>query len=187
MSTCGVTLMPVLVASLTASSSLSYFGLKVTVKAQSIIRPERSVTLVKYYVDTCLGRLNWENCFTIYVRSKVNFADIVVAQYSGVSCIGGVVCSTVVNGAAGGEGQACFQPVLFDEFSRAVLQLLAAKSRNHHKGTVDENLHHWQKSRKWLKSQNKSKGVLELIIHKRDARTHQMSIIVIPGLIQLLT
>lgn len=37
---CGsCTLIPVLVASLTASSSLSYFGLNVTVKAQSIIRP----------------------------------------------------------------------------------------------------------------------------------------------------
>ena len=33
------TLIPVLVASLTASSSLSYFGLNVTVKAQSMIRP----------------------------------------------------------------------------------------------------------------------------------------------------
>lgn len=35
-----VTLMPVLVASLTASSRPSNFGLKVTVKAQSMIRPE---------------------------------------------------------------------------------------------------------------------------------------------------
>lgn len=35
----GHTLIPVLVASLTASSSLSYFGLNVTVKAQSMIRP----------------------------------------------------------------------------------------------------------------------------------------------------
>lgn len=41
-----VTRMPVLVASLTASSSLSYFGLKVTVKAQSIIRPGRPNILV---------------------------------------------------------------------------------------------------------------------------------------------
>lgn len=41
-----VTLMPVLVASLTASSSLSYFGLNVTVKAQSIIRPETPKSLV---------------------------------------------------------------------------------------------------------------------------------------------
>lgn len=34
------TFIPVLVASFTASNSLSYFGLNVTVKAQSIIRPE---------------------------------------------------------------------------------------------------------------------------------------------------
>ena len=38
----GLTLMPVSVASFTASSSLSYLGLKVTVKAQSIIRPVRA-------------------------------------------------------------------------------------------------------------------------------------------------
>lgn len=37
------------VASLTASSSLSYFGLKVTVKAQSIIRPERPKVLIIPY------------------------------------------------------------------------------------------------------------------------------------------
>lgn len=36
-----LTLIPVLVASCTASSSLSYFGLNVTVKAQSMIRPAR--------------------------------------------------------------------------------------------------------------------------------------------------
>lgn len=34
------TFIPVFVASLTASTSLSYFGLKVKVNAQSIIRPE---------------------------------------------------------------------------------------------------------------------------------------------------
>lgn len=34
------TFIPVLVASLTASTSLSYLGLKVNVKAQSIIRPK---------------------------------------------------------------------------------------------------------------------------------------------------
>ena len=34
-----LTLMPVLVASLTASSRRSYLGLKVSVKAQSMIRP----------------------------------------------------------------------------------------------------------------------------------------------------
>lgn len=55
-----ITLMPVLVASLTASSSLSYFGLKVTVKAQSIIRPERPIRLVihnSFYVVIILQKL----------------------------------------------------------------------------------------------------------------------------------
>ena len=37
--------MPVLVASFTASSNLSYFGLKVTVKAQSMMRPAEKQTL----------------------------------------------------------------------------------------------------------------------------------------------
>lgn len=41
------------------------------------------------------------------MRPKVDFADVVVAQHRGVSCVGGVVGSTVVDGAAGGEGQTC--------------------------------------------------------------------------------
>lgn len=69
--------------------------------------------------------------------SKVNFADIVVAQHRGVSCVWGVVGSTVVDGAAGGEGQACLQPVFFDEPPGAVLQLLTARNRKQHKGTMD--------------------------------------------------
>lgn len=44
---CSRTLIPVLVASLTASSSLSYFGLNVTVKAQSMIRPAKTDTELK--------------------------------------------------------------------------------------------------------------------------------------------
>lgn len=48
------------------------------------------------------------------MRSEVNLADVVVAQYSGVSCVRGVVSSTVVDGAARGEGQARLQPVFFD-------------------------------------------------------------------------
>lgn len=43
-----VTFIPVLVASLTASTSLSYLGLKVNVKAQSIIRPENGKLDMKY-------------------------------------------------------------------------------------------------------------------------------------------
>lgn len=45
-----VTLMPVFVASLTASSSPSNFGLKVTVKAQSIIRPERQKRFYEWLI-----------------------------------------------------------------------------------------------------------------------------------------
>lgn len=66
---------------------------------------------------------------TVDVRPKVNLADVVVAQHSGVSCVGGVVSSTVVDGAAGGESQACLQPVFFDEPPGAVLQPLTAGSR----------------------------------------------------------
>lgn len=66
------------------------------------------------------------------MRPKVNLADVVVAQHSGVSCIGGVVSSTVVDGAAGGESQACLQPVFFDEPPGAVLQPLTARSRKQH-------------------------------------------------------
>lgn len=62
------------------------------------------------------------------MRSKVNFADVVVAERGGVSCVGGVVRRTVVDGAAGGEGQACAQPVLFDESPGAVLKLLTDRS-----------------------------------------------------------
>lgn len=58
------------------------------------------------------------------MRSKVNLADVVVAQYGRVSSVGGIVSGAVVDGAAGGEGQTCLQPVFFDEPPGAVLQLL---------------------------------------------------------------
>ena len=64
------------------------------------------------------------------MRSKVNFADVVVAQHGGVSRVGGVVGSAVVDGAAGGEGQACLQPVLSDELPGAVLEPLAARDKS---------------------------------------------------------
>lgn len=47
------TFIPVLVASLTASSSLSYFGLNVTVKAQSMIRPANRHQAEHLSVDAC--------------------------------------------------------------------------------------------------------------------------------------
>lgn len=63
------------------------------------------------------------------MRPKVDLADVVVAQHRGVSGVGGVVSSTVVDGAAGGEGQARLQPVLLDEPPGAVLQPLAGSQR----------------------------------------------------------
>lgn len=66
---------------------------------------------------------------TVDVGSKVNLADVVVAQHRGVSCVWRVVGSTVVDGAAGGKGQAGLEPVLLDEPPGAVLQLLTAEKR----------------------------------------------------------
>ncbi len=63
---------------------------------------------------------------TVDVRAKVNLADIVVLQDSGVSGVGSVVGSTMVQGAAGGEGQACVQLVLLYQLTRTVLQPLTA-------------------------------------------------------------
>lgn len=63
------------------------------------------------------------------MRAEVNLADVVVLQDSGVSGVGSVVGSTVVQGAAGGEGQAGVQPVLLYQLTRAVLQPLADERR----------------------------------------------------------
>lgn len=61
---------------------------------------------------------------TVDVRAEVNLADVVVLQDSGVSGVGSVVGSTMVQGAAGGEGQAGIQPVLLYQLTRTVLQPL---------------------------------------------------------------
>lgn len=63
------------------------------------------------------------------MRPKVNLADVVVAQHRGISGVGGIVSSTVVDGAASGEGQSRLQPVLLDESPGAVLQPLAASHK----------------------------------------------------------
>ena len=60
-------------------------------------------------------------------RAEVDLADVVVAQHGGVPGVGGVVGGAVVDGAAGGEGQAGLQPVLLDQPAGAVLQTLAAR------------------------------------------------------------
>lgn len=119
--------MPVSVASLTASSRPSNFGLKVTVKAQSIMRPETPAgcPLNHLFFNRVLDAVH--QAPTVDVSSKINLADVIVVQHSGVSCVWRVVGSTVVDGAASGEGQAGLEPILFDEPPGAVLQLLAAE------------------------------------------------------------
>ncbi len=61
---------------------------------------------------------------TVDVRAEVDLADVVVLQDGGVSGVGSVVGSTMVQGAAGGEGQAGVQPVLLYQLTRTVLQSL---------------------------------------------------------------
>lgn len=59
------------------------------------------------------------------MSAEVNLADVVILQDGGVPGVGSVVGSTVVEGAAGGEGQAGVQPVLLYQLSGTILQTLA--------------------------------------------------------------
>lgn len=65
----------------------------------------------------------WQGC-TVDVCSEVDLADVVVLQHGGVSGVRGVVSRTVVQRAAGGEGQACIQTILLDQLPGTVLQPL---------------------------------------------------------------
>lgn len=69
------------------------------------------------------------SCSTVDVRAEVNLADVVVLQDGGVSGVGSVVGSTMVQGAASGEGQAGAQPILLYQLARAVLQPLAGQRK----------------------------------------------------------
>lgn len=64
---------------------------------------------------------------TVDVRAKVNLADVVVLQHRGVSSVGSVVSGAVVEGAAGGEGQAGVESVLLDQLAGAFLQPLTVR------------------------------------------------------------
>lgn len=63
------------------------------------------------------------------MRAEVDLADVVVLQDGGVSGVGSVVGSTMVQGAAGGESQAGVQLVLLYQLARTVLQSLAGGRR----------------------------------------------------------
>lgn len=78
---------------------------------------------------------------TIDVCTKVDLADVVVAQHGRVSGVGGVVGSAVVDGAARWKRQAGSQPVLLDEPPGAILQLLAATNRKQQRRVVKDEEH----------------------------------------------
>lgn len=76
---------------------------------------------------SCCRRAKLKQRFTVDVRAEVDLADVVVLQDGGVSRVGGVVGCTVVEGAAGGEGQSSVQPVLLYQLTGAILQALAGR------------------------------------------------------------
>ena len=43
---------------------------------------------------------------TINLRAKVHFHDVAIAQHGVIANIGGIVCSNVIQGAAGGKRDA---------------------------------------------------------------------------------
>lgn len=67
------------------------------------------------------------------MRAEVDLADVIVLQDGGVSGIGSVVGGAVVEGAAGGEGQAGIQSVLLYQLPGTVLQpLTGGEKRKQH-------------------------------------------------------
>lgn len=73
---------------------------------------------------------------TVDVCAEVDLADVVVLQDGGVPGVGSVVGSTMVEGAAGGEGQAGVQPVLLYQLPGAILQTLAEAAEEGESGKL---------------------------------------------------
>lgn len=61
------------------------------------------------------------------MRAEVNLADVVILQHGGISSVGSVVSGAVVEGAAGGEGQASVESVLLDQLTGAFFQPLTGQ------------------------------------------------------------
>lgn len=94
------TLIPVFVASLTASRSLSYFGLKVTVKAQSIILPARQKSQTKLNERKEIEDNKKKN-------KQIDYAVLLFVTYRPLMCVPKSIlqtssyCSTVVSPVLG--------------------------------------------------------------------------------------
>lgn len=66
---------------------------------------------------------------TIDVCAKVDLAHVIILQYGGVSSVGCVMSSTVIERAAGGKSQTCFQSILLNQPPTALLQPLTESKR----------------------------------------------------------
>ena len=65
------------------------------------------------------------------MRAKVELHDVVVLQHSGVAGVGRVVGGALVEGDAGGEGEARLQPVGLDQAARRRLHRLTGTHRDY--------------------------------------------------------
>lgn len=66
---------------------------------------------------------------TVDVCAKVDLAHVVILQHGGVSSVGCVMSSAVIERAAGGKSQTCFQSILLNQPPAALLQLLTESER----------------------------------------------------------
>lgn len=108
---------------------------------------------------------------TVDVCPKINLADVVVLQDCGVPSIRSVVGSTVVEGAASGEGQASVEPVLLYQLTGAAFQPLAWETKD----TEQSN------------QRRSAEPKLRSAVFFLPTQPHQMSIMVRPGLMKLRT
>lgn len=66
---------------------------------------------------------------TVDVCAKVDLAHVVILQHGGVSSVGCVMSSAVIERAASGKSQTCFQSILLNQPPAALLQPLTESER----------------------------------------------------------
>ncbi len=65
------------------------------------------------------------------MHAVVNLAHVIIGKNGGVAGVRRVVGSTVVEGAARGEGQPCLEAILLDELAVCVLDHVADLQHSH--------------------------------------------------------
>src|SRR6266702_342598 len=103
---------PLLVAALTASNSLSYVGSKVSVNAESRMRP-RTCTPMSTFRTSSFCKTSG-TVKLLYLLPKSNRLTY------GVAGIRGVMRGTVVQAETGGETDPCLQTVFLDQSTHTV-------------------------------------------------------------------